>query len=84
MREKYFASVVKQDLTWFSLHPSGELTSRISSDVNQMYNGMGEKVGYIVQYTTSCLVGLTLAGVTSWRLTVILFGVFPIPGSKLE
>lgn len=44
MREKYFASVVKQDLDWFTKHPSGELTSRISSDVNQMNDGMGEKV----------------------------------------
>ncbi|KAJ3066445.1 ATP-binding cassette sub- B member 5, partial [Quaeritorhiza haematococci] len=43
IREKYFSSILRQELAWFDKNPAGELTTRISSDVNTMYDGMGEK-----------------------------------------
>ncbi|TPX37398.1 hypothetical protein SeLEV6574_g07885 [Synchytrium endobioticum] len=84
LRERYFASLLRQELAWFDTNPTGELASRISADVNIIYDGTAEKVGFTIQFTTSCIAGLALAFYTSWRLSVILLGVFPIPAICLN
>ena len=45
---------------------------------------MSEKAGFVVQYTTSFIVGVALAFVMSWRLTLILIAMFPLPAIALN
>ena len=46
-----------------------------SSDVDQIQKGMGEKLGSVVQYVTTCLGGVILAFVKSWQLTLVILSV---------
>ncbi|KAI8800535.1 P-loop containing nucleoside triphosphate hydrolase protein [Cladochytrium replicatum] len=84
IREEYFSSLVRQEIAWFDQNPPGEMATRISNDMNILYDGMAEKVGYTVQYFTSFLLGVIFAFWSSWQLCLVLLGCFPIPAIALN
>jgi ATP-binding cassette subfamily B (MDR/TAP) protein 1 len=79
IREKYFEAIIRQEMGYFDANPTGEIATRIASDINTMYDGMAEKVGNIIQFGTAFVVGMVLAFVTGWRLALVLFAAFPLP-----
>ncbi|KAI9034248.1 P-loop containing nucleoside triphosphate hydrolase protein [Hyaloraphidium curvatum] len=84
IRERYFAAIIRQDMGYFDATSTGEIASRIASDINVMYDGMAEKVGNIIQFGTAFVVGMVLAFVTGWRLALVMFAAFPLPTLALR
>ncbi|KAJ1954045.1 hypothetical protein GGI12_005880, partial [Dipsacomyces acuminosporus] len=50
VREAFYTSILRQDIGWFDDVSTGELTTRISGDVNMLQEGTGEKAGFVIQY----------------------------------
>ncbi|KAJ2805356.1 hypothetical protein H4R20_002121, partial [Coemansia guatemalensis] len=66
------------EIGWFDGLSTGELTTRISGDVNVMQEGIGEKFSFVVQYVTTFVAGVILAFAKGWRLTLVVLAVLPI------
>ena len=49
IRVTFFRAVLRQDIAWFDENSVGELTSRITDDINKIKNGIGAKIGNLIQ-----------------------------------
>ncbi|KAI8865498.1 hypothetical protein GQ42DRAFT_151728, partial [Ramicandelaber brevisporus] len=78
IRELYYQAILRQEMGWFDDVASGELTTRISGDVNLINEGIAEKIGFIFQNLTQFIGGFIVAFVYSWRLTLVLMCALPL------
>ncbi|KAI1426106.1 multidrug/pheromone exporter, ABC superfamily [Xylaria sp. FL1777] len=71
LREKYFRSLLRQEVSFFDKLPAGEVSSRLSADINTIKNGTSEKVGvylgvlslFVTSYIIAFIKGPKLAGI---------------------
>ncbi|KAJ2078205.1 hypothetical protein H4R24_004634 [Coemansia sp. RSA 988] len=78
VRETFYESILRQEIGWFDGLSTGELTTRISGDVNLVQEGIGEKFSFVVQYVTTFVAGVILAFAKGWRLTLVVLAVLPV------
>ena len=72
IREKYFAAILRQNIAYFDMLGAGELTSRITGDLNLVRDGLGEKIGFTATGISSFITAYVIGFVRSWELTLIL------------
>ncbi|KAJ1990392.1 hypothetical protein H4R33_001718 [Dimargaris cristalligena] len=77
VRELYYAAILRQEMAWFDTVSTGDLTSRISGDVNLLQEGIGSKLSIVIQDLTCFLVGFIIAFVKGWRLALVLLSALP-------
>ncbi|KAI9141757.1 ATP-binding cassette transporter protein [Paraphysoderma sedebokerense] len=78
IRENYFKALLRQEMGWFDAQKRGELTSRISSDVQQIQEGIGDKVGITLQYIVTFITAFVVAFTKGPLLTAILCISWPL------
>ncbi|KNC98836.1 uncharacterized protein SPPG_05810 [Spizellomyces punctatus DAOM BR117] len=81
IRTLYLTAILRQSRSFFDTHNAGELSSRLTSDMDLIQNGIGEKVGMFVQAFCTLIAALVIAFVQSWRVTLVLCGLFPLMGA---
>lgn len=77
IRELFYASIMRQDIGWFDQVKSGELTTRITNDVNLIQDGLGEKFGFVLMNVVSFLTGFIIAFVKGWDIALVCLCVLP-------
>ena len=78
IRRLYFRALMRQEHEWHDQNETGELTTRVASDVNLIQSGVGEKCGLIVQFLTMGIVGMIVGFFFSWRLSLVILSVTPL------
>ncbi|KAJ2878306.1 hypothetical protein IWW38_006354, partial [Coemansia aciculifera] len=78
LRELFYISILRQNIGWFDGLSTGELTTRISGDVNLVQEGTGEKFSFVLQYVTTFFTGIIIAFVKGWKLTLVVLSVLPV------
>lgn len=78
MRKMFFQSVLSQEISWFDVTKSGELNTRLTEDVNKINDGIGDKVGHLVQNATSSIGGLIIGLVKGWQLALVIMATYPL------
>ena len=79
IKERFFASALKQEAAWHDEHKPGELTSRVSGDTKVIINGMNDKIGTGLIYNLGTfLFGYGFGFYRSWRLTLVMMGTLPL------
>ncbi|KAM4028831.1 ATP-binding cassette sub-family B member 5-like isoform 1-T1 [Anomaloglossus baeobatrachus] len=78
MRKMFFHSVLSQEISWFDVTKSGELNTRLTEDVNKINDGIGDKVGHLVQNVTSSLGGLLIGLIKGWQLGLVILATSPL------
>ncbi|OLY84487.1 Multidrug resistance protein 1 [Smittium mucronatum] len=81
IREEYYKSSLRQDMSWFDKVSAGDLTTRISSDVSIIQEGIGVKLAYLIQYLSTFLGGFILAFVRGWKMALVVLSIMPILGT---
>ncbi|XP_061811654.1 ATP-dependent translocase ABCB1-like isoform X1 [Nerophis lumbriciformis] len=80
IRKHFFHSIMRQDISWFDVSETGELNTRLTDDVYKIQEGIGDKVGMLLQsfatFITSVIIGL----VKGWKLTLVLLSISPLLG----
>ncbi|KAJ2184343.1 hypothetical protein EV181_004432 [Coemansia sp. RSA 532] len=77
IRKLYYTSIMRQDIGWFDTVKPGELTTRITKDVNLIQDGVGEKFGFVFMNIAGFLTAFIIAFVKGWKLTFICLCVVP-------
>lgn len=80
IRKLYFKSLMSQPSCFYDSESTGELTSRVASDVDVIQGGIGDKVGSAVQFLATFVVGFILAFVYSWKLSLVVVAFGPLLG----
>ncbi|KAI8847954.1 P-loop containing nucleoside triphosphate hydrolase protein [Chytridium lagenaria] len=78
IREEYFKSVLRQDVSWFDKTQTGDITTRLTADILTIQEGISDKVGATFQAVAAFLAGFVIAFVKGWKLALVLCSVFPL------
>ncbi|XP_073486147.1 ATP-binding cassette sub-family B member 5 isoform X1 [Aquarana catesbeiana] len=78
MRQMFFHSVLAKEIGWFDVTPSGELNTRLTEDVNKINDGIGDKVGHLIQNISTFVAGLLIGLIYGWKLALVLMSTGPV------
>ncbi|KAI8588049.1 P-loop containing nucleoside triphosphate hydrolase protein [Geranomyces variabilis] len=81
IRTLYLESVLRQSRTFFDTHNAGELSTRLTADIELIQNGTGEKVGLFMQASCTLVAAIVIAVIQSWKVTLVLGCLFPFMGT---
>ncbi|KAI0416691.1 multidrug/pheromone exporter, ABC superfamily [Xylaria grammica] len=77
LREKYFRSLLRQEVSFFDKLPAGEVSSRLSADITTIKNGTSEKVGVYLGVVSLFITSYIIAFIKEPRLAGILVSLVP-------
>ncbi|KFO56227.1 Multidrug resistance protein 1, partial [Corvus brachyrhynchos] len=80
IREKFFHAIMRQEIGWFDVNDVGELNTRLLDDVSKINEGIGDKMGLLVQSLTTFVVGFIVGLIRGWKLTLVILAVSPVLG----
>ncbi|XP_042744187.1 ATP-dependent translocase ABCB1 isoform X3 [Lagopus leucura] len=80
IREKFFHAIMKQEIGWFDVNDAGELNTRLIDDVSKINEGIGDKIGLLIQSETTFISGFVVGLVRGWKLTLVILAVSPVLG----
>ncbi|KAI1378416.1 putative ABC multidrug transporter [Hypoxylon crocopeplum] len=77
LRERYFRSLLRQEVSFFDKLPAGEVSSRLSADINTIKSGTSEKVGVYMGSLAMFVTSYIVAFIKNARLAGILVSLVP-------
>ncbi|TRZ24974.1 hypothetical protein HGM15179_002195 [Zosterops borbonicus] len=80
IREKFFHAIMRQEIGWFDVNDVGELNTRLLDDVSKINEGIGDKIGLLVQALTTFVTGFIVGLIRGWKLTLVILAVSPVLG----
>ncbi|XP_032547318.1 ATP-dependent translocase ABCB1-like isoform X1 [Chiroxiphia lanceolata] len=80
IREKFFHAIMRQEIGWFDVNDVGELNTRLLDDVSKINDGIGDKIGLLVQQLTAFVAGFIVGLIRGWKLTLVILAVSPVLG----
>ena len=72
IREQYLAAIMRQNIGFFDKLGAGEVTTRITSETNQIQDGISEKVAITLTSLSTFITAFVIGFVKYWLLTLIL------------
>lgn len=78
VRKQVYAKIISLPIYFFEQRRVGELTSRISSDVNSLQNVLSFTLAEFFRQIATLIVGTALIWFTSWKLTLFMLATFPV------
>ncbi|ORX45308.1 p-glyco protein [Hesseltinella vesiculosa] len=78
IRFKYLHSVLRQDIAWFDKAEQGSLTTRLTSDMQLIQDGISEKLGLVIVCFAQLLTGFITALVVNWKLALVTLAATPM------
>ncbi|KAM6277328.1 ATP-dependent translocase ABCB1-like [Spheniscus humboldti] len=80
IREKFFHAIMRQEIGWFDVNDVGELNTRLLDDVSKINEGIGDKIGLLVQAVTTFVTAFIVGLIRGWKLTLVILAVSPVLG----
>ncbi|KNC98873.1 uncharacterized protein SPPG_05840 [Spizellomyces punctatus DAOM BR117] len=77
LREEYLKTTLGQDIAYFDTTTPGEVTNRMTADIQTIQNGTSEKVGLYLQSIAYLISAFAVGFAKNARLTAILLCVVP-------
>ncbi|XP_051171698.1 ATP-dependent translocase ABCB1 [Leptopilina boulardi] len=78
VRTTYLRSILHQDISWYDVMQSGDVSSRLTEDIIKFEDGIGEKVVMFLHNVFAFLGCVGLAFYNGWELTLVCVVAFPI------
>uniref|UniRef100_UPI00358EA8DA ATP-dependent translocase ABCB1-like isoform X2 n=1 Tax=Myxine glutinosa TaxID=7769 RepID=UPI00358EA8DA len=75
---KYFHAILHQDMSWFDAQKIGELSTRMSEDINVIHDGIGDKISLLAQVLATFVGGIVIGFFHGWKLTLVILAVSPL------
>lgn len=79
-RERYVKAILSQEIGWFDTCGAGELSTRLAELIGKVQDGMGRKIGDLVQYLAQVVASLAVAFYLNWKITCVLLAAIPVIG----
>ena len=78
MRTDFYTKFITNDMYFFEQHKSGELVSRLSSDVNQAKSAVSSNLTFMIRNLIIIISNIIILFTLSWRLTLLIMLLVPI------
>jgi len=83
LRNELFEQLVYQTVDYFDKRPTGEIMSRMTSDVDKIQQAVAGSMGDFVRELFVLLALLTYVFITDWRLAIVAFIIAPLAAIPL-
>ncbi|CAL8247209.1 unnamed protein product [Lota lota] len=80
LRTLFFHRIMRQDIGWFDVNETGELNTRLTDDVFKIQEGIGDKMGTLIQSFTTFFASFIIGFVNGWKLTLVILSISPLLG----
>uniref|UniRef100_H3BX23 ATP-binding cassette, sub-family B (MDR/TAP), member 4 n=1 Tax=Tetraodon nigroviridis TaxID=99883 RepID=H3BX23_TETNG len=77
IRSLFFHCIMQQEISWFDVNDTGELNTRLTDDVYKIQEGIGDKVGLLIQAYTTFITAFIIGFTTGWKLTLVILAISP-------
>ncbi|XP_025418287.1 multidrug resistance protein 1-like [Sipha flava] len=77
LRKIFYRQILRQEISWYDLSDDGDLTTKLSDDLERVREGIGSKFSMVTQYSSTFFTGLIIGFCVNWRLTLIIICVAP-------
>ncbi|EGG19851.1 ABC transporter B family protein [Cavenderia fasciculata] len=88
LRHQSFRSIIRQDVGWFDLpeNATGILTNDLATEATHVQGMTSQRLGLLLQNLVTTIVGLIIAFVAGWKLTLVILACVPVIGfsAKVE
>ncbi|KAF1315572.1 Multidrug resistance protein abc superfamily, partial [Globisporangium splendens] len=71
------------DISWYDKNDALQLSSRLTGDTVKIKAGMGQKLGDMCRFTTTCVVGFIIGFVRGWDIALAMACVMPVMAISL-
>ena len=78
LKYKYFSIILGQEQGWFDSNNAFEFATKVQAQLEQVEQGIGDKLGNIFTSVAQCVTGFVIAFLTSWKLTLVMLCVAPL------
>lgn len=78
MKNDIFSRFIKNDMYFFEQYKSGDLVSRLSSDVNQAKSAVSNNLTYLIRNIVIIFSNVIILFTISWKLTLLVMLLIPI------
>lgn len=83
IRKRYFGAVLRQNMAWFDVNESGDLTTKMSDGIDRIKDGIGDKMGILFTYTANFISGMVVAFAFSWKMALVMIAFVPLLGGLI-
>ncbi|CAJ1062228.1 ATP-binding cassette%2C sub-family B (MDR/TAP), member 4 [Xyrichtys novacula] len=80
IRQLFFHSIMRQEISWFDVTETGELNTRLTDDIYKIQEGIGDKAGMLIQAYTTFIASFIIGFSKGWKLTLVILAVSPALG----
>jgi len=78
MREDFYTHFIRNDMYFFEQYKSGELVSRLSSDINQAKSAVSNNVAFLIRNLIIVFSNIIILFTISWELTFFVMLLVPV------
>ena len=78
LRSKYVKAILSQEIGWFDTIGAAELSTKVADHCGKLQDGMGNKLGDLVQAIFQFICGMGASFYECWQLTLVLLAGIPI------
>ena len=78
LRYQLFQAITRQEIGYFDVNLSGDLTNKLSTDMTMIQVGVSEKIGTGISLAGQLLGGIIVAFIYGWKLTLVLLSLSPL------
>ena len=80
LRLRYVRAILSQEIGWFDVSGSGQLSTKVADLCGKIQDGLGRKMGDLFQFSTQILAAFAVGVYLSWELTLVLLAAIPLIG----
>ncbi|XP_061918767.1 ATP-dependent translocase ABCB1-like isoform X1 [Entelurus aequoreus] len=80
IRKRFFHSIMRQDIGWFDVNDTEELNTHLTEDVYKIQEGIGDKVGMLLQSISTFIFSFVVGIRKGWKLTLVVLAICPLLG----
>lgn len=78
LRVDLYTAVIQQEIGFFDLRRTGELTNRLASDTTVLQNAVTVNLSMALRFGLQALGSIAILLWTSWKLTLVMLAVVPL------
>uniref|UniRef100_A0A3P8UJZ5 ATP-binding cassette, sub-family B (MDR/TAP), member 4 n=1 Tax=Cynoglossus semilaevis TaxID=244447 RepID=A0A3P8UJZ5_CYNSE len=80
IRKLFFHKIMQQEIGWFDVNETGELNTRLMDDVYKIQEGIGDKLGMLIQQLSTFFASFIIGFAKGWKLTLVIMAFSPVLG----
>ncbi|PAV80414.1 hypothetical protein WR25_23584 [Diploscapter pachys] len=77
LRQNYLKAILRQQIEWFDNEQTGNLTARLTDDLERVREGLGDKLSLFIQMLSAFVAGYGIGFFYSWSMTVVMMLIAP-------